>query len=308
MYRVYISSIIQEFEEQYRPAVRDAVLELEMFPVLEEIFGRTPSSHQLQELIYYKLNTCDVFIGIYGMTYGWLPENSQVSGLELEYEYARKRGIPRLIFMTNKDVVGTQPGREYLEQAEAQARMERFRTRLLQDQVGGFFSNPYELKAKVFSALDAYLVRQPFRTVAKPLFDKPLAHAQLQCDAFMIMPFKLANIFENHIQAVVASKGQVIKRGDFPRSGMDIMTEIWTMIYNARYVIADCTEFNPNVMYELGLAETLGRPAILIAEKSSIQDLPFDLRGRRFLGYEYTVEGMKVFEQELAATIDHLQA
>ncbi len=56
-------------------------------------------------------------------------------------------------------------------------------------------------------------------------------------------------------------------------------------------VIADLSGQNPNVFYEVGIAHTLGKPVLLLSQ--SIEDVPFDLRHRRVLPYEYTPIGCK---------------
>lgn len=43
------------------------------------------------------------------------------------------------------------------------------------------------------------------------------------------------------------------------------------------------------------MAHTIGRTAILIAQ--SIEDIPFDIRHRKSIIYEYTPRGMEKFEE-----------
>ena len=79
------------------------------------------------------------------------------------------------------------------------------------------------------------------------------------------------------------------------------MGDVWTAICRSRIIIADCTGRNPNVFYEIGIAHTVGKPVILIAQNS--KDVPFDLRHIRYIPYEYTPVGIKRFESVLANTI-----
>lgn len=48
--------------------------------------------------------------------------------------------------------------------------------------------------------------------------------------------------------------------------------------------MADLSDQNPNVFYELGLAHALAKPVVLVA--SSIDEVPFDLRALRVLVYD----------------------
>ncbi|KKK66434.1 hypothetical protein LCGC14_2964150, partial [marine sediment metagenome] len=67
----------------------------------------------------------------------------------------------------------------------------------------------------------------------------------------------------------------------------DIMADIWSAIYHSRLVVADCTNRNANVFYEIGLAHAIGRPVILTTQK--LKDVPFDLRQIRCIEYEFTL-------------------
>ena len=79
------------------------------------------------------------------------------------------------------------------------------------------------------------------------------------------------------------------------------MSDIWNAIYDARLIIADCTNRNPNVFYEIGVAHAIGQKVILITQNKD--DVPFDLRHLRFIDYEYTPRGMREFESRLKQTI-----
>jgi hypothetical protein len=85
-----------------------------------------------------------------------------------------------------------------------------------------------------------------------------------------------------------------------------IMQDVWSAIYYARIIIADCTGKNPNVFYEIGIAHTLGRQTVLISQE--IGDIPFDVRHIRSIVYEYTPRGMKEFEKKLEDTLSFLKA
>jgi nucleoside 2-deoxyribosyltransferase len=69
-----------------------------------------------------------------------------------------------------------------------------------------------------------------------------------------------------------------------------IIQDIFELIYCSQVVIADLTGKNPNVLYEVGLAHTLGKDVILITQNES--DVPFDLRHLRFVKYLNNDEGL----------------
>jgi hypothetical protein len=66
--------------------------------------------------------------------------------------------------------------------------------------------------------------------------------------------------------------------------GGDIMELITDRIRNADAVVADITNGNPNVQYEVGLAHANHIPTILIMRAGG--QIPFDLRGVNIILYE----------------------
>jgi TIR domain len=123
-------------------------------------------------------------------------------------------------------------------------------------------------------------------------------------DIFVLMPFDddLRPVFDDHIKPASASLGLNAQRADDFFSTETVAREIWSAIYFAQLIVADCTRRNPNVFYEIGLAHALGRRTILIAQ--SIDDVPFDLRHLRILKYQYTPRGMQDFEGRYKKTIE----
>jgi hypothetical protein len=79
------------------------------------------------------------------------------------------------------------------------------------------------------------------------------------------------------------------------------MDEVWAGIYSSRLVIVECTGRNANVFYELGIAHTLGKSYIMIAQ--SIDDVPFDLRHLRTIVYQNTPDGLQALQGELKEAI-----
>lgn len=139
---------------------------------------------------------------------------------------------------------------------------------------------------------------------ADPIFGAPLSNGQQNwADVFVMMPFQesLKPIYDEYILPAVLSVPLTCKRGDDFFSNQAIMDEVWSAIYHAQLCIADCSGRNPNVFYELGIAHTLGRPCILIAQ--SAEDIPFDIGHRRVMVYSPSSEGLEIFHKSLVQTI-----
>jgi hypothetical protein len=122
-------------------------------------------------------------------------------------------------------------------------------------------------------------------------------------DLFVLMPFasNLKPVYDDHIKKVAGELSLSIARADDFFSQNSIMQEVWSAIAQASILIADCTGKNPNVFYEIGLAHAIGKPVILVTQNPD--DVPFDLRHRRYILYAYTPPGMKLFESVLSSTI-----
>jgi hypothetical protein len=122
-------------------------------------------------------------------------------------------------------------------------------------------------------------------------------------DAFVIMPFQesLRPIYEEHILPVARALDLTCKRGDDFYSDDTIMDEVWSAIYYSKVCIAECTGLNANVFYEMGMAHTLGRSCILIAQ--TVEGLPFDIRHRRIIVYDTTPNGLRKFRENLRKAI-----
>jgi hypothetical protein len=102
---------------------------------------------------------------------------------------------------------------------------------------------------------------------------------------FILMPFKEPfNTYYNSIikPAVVAANLDPL-RGDSLFRPSPIMGDVWTMIQEAKVLVAELTEKNANVFYELGLSHAIGKPVILLSE--TIDDVPFDLQPLRVVLY-----------------------
>lgn len=73
-------------------------------------------------------------------------------------------------------------------------------------------------------------------------------------------------------------------RGDEEYFSSDIFSEMLRYIVSANLIIANINGRNPNVLYELGIAQALDKPVILISREP--ENLPIDIKSKRFLIYK----------------------
>jgi len=91
--RVFVSSALGELAAE-RQAVRDAVTQLRLVPVLFELGARP---HPPRPVYRAYLAQSQIFVGVYWESYGWVAPGEQISGLEDEYQLSD--GMPRLIYV-----------------------------------------------------------------------------------------------------------------------------------------------------------------------------------------------------------------
>jgi hypothetical protein len=95
---------------------------------------------------------------------------------------------------------------------------------------------------------------------------------------FVIMPFseKLEDIYLYGIRGCIEKFNLKCKRADELQHDNEIIKEVIDHIKRARIIIAEVSDHNPNVFYEVGWAHALRRETVLIARENI--KLPFDIQ------------------------------
>jgi predicted ATPase len=96
--RVFVSSTLKELAAERRGA-RAAIERMRLAPVMFELGARP---HPPRELYRSYLAQSDIFVGIYGESYGWVAPDEEISGLEDEYDLA-PASMPKLIYIKASD-------------------------------------------------------------------------------------------------------------------------------------------------------------------------------------------------------------
>lgn len=104
---------------------------------------------------------------------------------------------------------------------------------------------------------------------------------------------------------------RVIKSGDIfdPNRKNEMVENIWQDIVGSRLVIADISCKNPNVFYELGICDTVGKKVIPICNKQSFDDdyqgqFPFDVQQEFTTIYESTYTGVNSMVKKIVKMVD----
>lgn len=130
---------------------------------------------------------------------------------------------------------------------------------------------------------------------------------------FVIMPVsktksctadEWTGIFAQMIKpAVTGSRfGFTCERSE-PRTG-NLIRDILNELNSADVVIADLTDMNPNVFYELGVRHTLRNRTILIAQDEKY--VPSDLRSYWVIFYEKNLSGLQDFKNKVRGILKEM--
>lgn len=121
----------------------------------------------------------------------------------------------------------------------------------------------------------------PQRTVSK----EPRVREYLDT-CFVMMPY--GHWFDKYYQEIyipaIKEAGFEPIRADELFSSGSVVEQVWEQIQKAKVLLADLTEKNANVFYELGLAHAAKKPVVFTA--AQVEDVPFDLRHLRVIVYE----------------------
>jgi hypothetical protein len=118
-----------------------------------------------------------------------------------------------------------------------------------------------------------------------------------------LMPFgeRFNDLYTLGIRAAVESAGAECERVDEQIFAEPIMQRVYEQIARADIVVAEVSEPNRNVFYEIGYAHALGKTTILLKREAA--DIPFDLKDYPHVIYGQSVSDLKT---QLGARVERL--
>lgn len=151
MKKVMISSTVRDLPK-HRDQVRSACERLGMFfPHMME--NLTAIDANALEVSLNLVDEADIYVGVLGSRYGYVPDGSEISVTESEYRRAIEREIPRLMFLMANDHY---PVPTELERGPNAEKLNEFKERVMKDRVVVFFNSPEDLRGHVLQALLPY--------------------------------------------------------------------------------------------------------------------------------------------------------
>lgn len=123
---------------------------------------------------------------------------------------------------------------------------------------------------------------------------------------FVLMPF---NDAMNSVYDVIRSVGEkldlrVFRADEMAAPGL-ITEQILDAIRNSAIIIADITGNNPNVLYEVGIAHSLGKATVMLTQ--DVSTIPFDVASLRVITYENTMPGTAELTHQLEKSLRYLR-
>lgn len=121
---------------------------------------------------------------------------------------------------------------------------------------------------------------------------------------YVIIPFSGFDDVMTAIRTVAENTGFCCLRADEGQHGI-VHQEIIEKIVTAKAIIADVSERNANVMYELGIAHALGSNVVAISRQGT--EFPFDIQPTNIITYTNDFVGASRLGTELEQRLVHLR-
>ncbi len=153
--KVFISSTYKDLID-YRTAAIRAVEGTNYHASKMEVFGARPD--EPLDACLKEVEESDLFIGIYALRYGFVPEGADISITEREYVHAKELGRPIYCFLLDEDNQGWLT--KWIEGEPGKTKLEDFKKRIEKQHMCGYFTTPDDLRAKVANALSHFVASQ----------------------------------------------------------------------------------------------------------------------------------------------------
>jgi hypothetical protein len=203
--------------------------------------------------------------------------------LHLLYTYARrtrtgKRRVLTEQELTNAGVHCDPDSRQVLEDAGVVKRI----------------GDEYELSKPARKILSTFTVAQGPNNNIDIRVDYP--------QVFVVMAFSQPwsdEVFSKMLEPGIEDAGFAASRGDSIVRVGDLSTNVWRSITQAGLIVAEVSTPNPNVYYEIGLADALGKPVFIFKQENVA--LPADFGGVHY--YTYDLDDLAAGREKLAGEL-----
>jgi len=111
------------------------------------------------------------------------------------------------------------------------------------------------------------------------------------------------DLYDGGVKPALEGAGLIPRRAlDFGEDE-DELKAIWRDICRSRMVVADLTDSDPTVMYELGIAHAVGKEALILCQRGRCHPFPKKLIHANLLEYDPGEEGLKKLKTEMVEVL-----
>ncbi len=111
------------------------------------------------------------------------------------------------------------------------------------------------------------------------------------------------DLYDEAIKPALERAGLIPRRALEFGDDEDKLKAIWRDICRSRMVVADLTDADPLVMYELGIAHTVGKEALILCKRGRCPKFPSKLIGANFLDYDEGEDGLVKLRADMAEAL-----
>lgn len=141
---IFVGSTFSDMK-LYRRTVRDALAQLETVVRGMEQFGSKPGSPV--DVCLDVVKSCQVYVGLFGMRYGSIPDGYDKSMTHLEYDQAQASKLPSLIYLIDEENQPVLP--KDVEFGPGAEKLRALKAALKKQHTVSFFTNPESLRAGI---------------------------------------------------------------------------------------------------------------------------------------------------------------
>ena len=150
--KVFLSSTYVDLIE-HRKAAHDALEQLGLHVIWMESFGARPE--ESTKACLDEIEESDLFVGVYAHRYGYVPEGTDISITEEEFNHAQKLGKPIFGFVVKAD----HPWNLEMVEFDKKRKLNSLLTKVKQQPIGSF-TTPESLASSIAPSVGRYLLKE----------------------------------------------------------------------------------------------------------------------------------------------------
>lgn len=150
-FSVFLSSTYLDLIE-HRNAVKEQISRRKMIFIGMEHFGANPENHPPASIIIEEVKKADIYIGIFGVRYGYIDQATGLSMTELEYREAKSTNKPMLLYVL-KDSANVKIS-DFEQSSIGREKLKELKDEILKEKMVFKFETIAELEKQVYADLE----------------------------------------------------------------------------------------------------------------------------------------------------------